>query len=175
MAKPMKKLIQEFRDFITRGNAIDLAIGLIIGSAFSAVVNSIVDNLLMPPFGLVLGNVNFQDLFIVLRQGEQPLPPNSTLEIAKELGAVTFNYGQFITDLISFLLLGLGVFLIVRGINRLNAKMTEIREKVLEQEKASEEATEKDCPFCQKGIPIKATRCPFCTSQLETVEEDKFE
>jgi large conductance mechanosensitive channel len=135
----MKTLVQEFRDFITRGNAIDLAVGLIIGSAFSAVVNSIVDNLLMPPFGLILGNVNFQDLFIVLRQGEQPLPVNATLDIARELGAVTFNYGQFLTDLISFLLLGLGVFLIVRGINRLNTKMSEIKEKMLEEEKSSEE------------------------------------
>lgn len=171
----MKKLVQEFRDFVTRGNAIDLAVGLIIGSAFSAVVNSIVDNLLMPPFGLVLGNVNFQDLFIVLRQGEQPLPVNATLDIARELGAVTFNYGQFLTDLISFLLLGLGVFLIVRGINQLNAKTSKIKGKILEEEKSSEEVTEKDCSYCQKRISIKASRCPYCTSQLETVKEGELE
>ena len=171
----MKKLFQEFQEFITRGNALDLAIGIIIGSAFSAVVNSIVDNLLMPPFGLILGNVDFQDLFIVLRQGDQTLPPNATLEMAKELGAVTFNYGQFITDLISFLLLGLGVFLIVRGINKLNAKMSYIKEKVRDEEIASEEATEKDCPFCLKLIPIKAIRCPYCTSQLNQEPEDRLE
>lgn len=171
----MKKLVQEFKEFITRGNAIDLAIGIIIGTAFSAVVNSIVDNLLMPPFALILGNVNFQNRFVVLRQGEQTLPPNATLEIAKELGAVTFNYGQFITDLISFILLGLGVFLIVRGINRLSAKMSKIKEKVLEEEKVSEEVVEKDCSFCQKSIPVKATRCPYCTSQLETGLDDKLE
>lgn len=171
----MKKLIQEFRDFITRGNAIDLAVGLIIGSAFSAVVNSIVDNLLMPPFGLILGNVNFRDLFIVLRQGEQPLPTNATLDVARELGAVTFNYGQFLTDLISFLLLGLGVFLIVRGINRLNSKVSDIKEKMLEEQQTSEDATEKDCPYCDKAIPIKASRCPFCTSQLETAVEGELE
>lgn len=171
----MKNLIQEFRDFITRGNAIDLAIGIIIGSAFSAVVNSIVDNLLMPPFGVILGNVDFQDLFIVLRQGEQALPPNSTLEMAKEVGAVTWNYGQFLTDLISFLLLGLGVFLIVRGINKLNKKMSEIKESTLKEEKETEEQTEKDCPFCQKLIPINAIRCPYCTSQLGDASEVKFE
>ena len=171
----MKNLIQEFKEFITRGNAIDLAIGIIIGTAFSAVVNSIVDNLLMPPFALILGNVNFQNLFVVLRQGEQTLPPNATLEVAKELGAVTFNYGQFITDLISFLLLGLGVFLIVRGINRLNAKMSAIKGKVHAGERATEEAAEKDCPFCQKSIPVQATRCPYCTSQLQTGIEDNLE
>jgi large conductance mechanosensitive channel len=162
----MKKLIQEFRDFITRGNAIDLAIGIIIGSAFSAVVNSIVDNLLMPPFGLILGNVDFQDLYILLREGEQALPPNATLQMAKEVGAVTFNYGQFITDLISFLLLGLGVFLIVRGINKLNA----LKEKMIDEEKATTEETEKDCPYCHKRIPIQASRCPYCTSQLDQAQ-----
>ena len=171
----MKKLFQEFRGFITRGNAIDLAIGIIIGSAFSAVVNSIVDNLLMPPFGLILGNVNFQDLFIVLRQGEQALPANATLEIAREMGAVTFNYGQFITDFISFLLLGLGVFLIVRGINKLNTKMSQVKEKMLAEEKAVVEATEKDCPFCQKSISVKATRCPYCTSSLGQGPEGRLE
>ena len=171
----MKKLFQEFKDFITRGNAIDLAIGIIIGSAFSAVVNSIVDNLLMPPFGLLLGNVDFQNLFIVLRQGEQSLPPNPTLEMAKELGAVTFNYGQFITDLISFLLLGLGVFLLVRAINKLNKKMETLKEKVITDERAIEEPSEKDCPFCQLSIPIKAVRCPHCTSPLDALPEIKLE
>jgi large conductance mechanosensitive channel len=165
----MKKLVQEFKEFITRGNAIDLAIGIIIGSAFSAVVNSIVDNLLMPPFGLLLGNVDFKNLFVVLRQGEQALPPNPTLEMAKELGAVTFNYGQFITDLISFLLLGLGVFLIVRAINRLNSKMETLKHKILTEDKAIEESTEKDCPFCQLSIPIKAVKCPYCTSTLNAL------
>jgi len=171
----MKKIFQEFRDFITRGNAIDLAIGIIIGSAFSTVVNSIVDNLFMPPFGLILGSANFQDLFIVLRQGEQQLPPNATLAMAKELGYVTFNYGQFLTDLLSFLLLGLGVFLIVKGINKFNAKMSALKEKVLKVEEAKEEPTEKECPFCHKDIPIKASRCPFCTSQLDPHQEGAIE
>lgn len=161
----MKKLFKEFQEFISRGSAIDLAIGIIIGGAFSAVVNSIVDNLLMPPLGLLLGNVDFQDLFIVLRQSEQALPPNPTLEMAKEVGAVTFNYGQFLTDLLSFIILGFGVFLIVKAINKLRAA------KDADEDQETQEPTEKDCPYCQKSIPVKATRCPFCTSQLTEAEE----
>ncbi len=159
----MKQLFKEFQDFISRGNAIDLAIGIIIGSAFSAVVNSIVDNLLMPPLGLLLGNADVKDLFIVIRQGEQALPQNPTLEMAKEVGAVTFNYGQFLTDLISFIILGFGVFLIVKAINKLNA----VKDGGVNEEQEAEEPTEKDCPYCQKPIPFKATRCPYCTSQLK--------
>ena len=151
----MKKLFEEFKDFIIKGNAMDLAIGIIIGAAFSVVVNSIVDNLLMPPLGLLLGKVKFQDLFIVLRQGEQALPPNATLEMARELGAVTFNYGQFLTDVVSFILLGLGVFLIIKGINKLKR-----------EPEVQAEPIDKDCPYCLQSIPIKATRCPHCTSQL---------
>lgn len=163
----MKKLTQEFRDFIVRGNAIDLAIGIIIGSAFSAVVNSIVENLMMPPFGLLLGQVDFQDLFILLRQGEQVLPENATLEMARDVGAVTFNYGLFLTDLVSFILLGFGVFLIVRGINKIHQKANKVKERTVGKEPKVEEHTEKDCPFCLKTISIKATRCPFCTSKIE--------
>lgn len=162
----MKKLFQEFKDFILQGNAIDLAIGLIIGSAFGAVVNSIVNNLLMPPLGLLLGNVDFSDLYIVLRQGDQVLPPNATLTVAQEVGAVTFNYGQFLTDLISFILLGIGVFLIVRAINRLNEQARAVKEQLADEEEVAE-PTEKECPYCHKEISIKASRCPYCTSQLE--------
>lgn len=156
----MKKVFADFRDFITRGNVIDLAIGIIIGSAFSTVVNSVVNNLMMPPLGLLLGSVNFQDLFIILKQGESPLPSGATLQMAKDVGAVTFNYGQFVTDVISFLLLALGVFLIVKGLKAIENKV---------KKPAAEEPvpTEKDCPFCLKSIPIKATRCPYCTSHLE--------
>lgn len=157
----MKKTIQDFKGFISRGNVIDLAIGIIIGSAFSSVVNSIVNNIMMPPLGLLLGNVNFQDLFIILKQGEEPLPSDATLRMAREVGAVTFNYGQFLTDLINFLILALGVFFIVKGIKSLEngVKKTE--------DKKEETPTEKNCPFCQRAIPINAVRCPFCTSHLE--------
>lgn len=157
----MKKLFKDFQEFITRGNVIDLAIGIIIGSAFSSVVNSVVNNLLMPPLGLLIGNVDFQNLFIVLKQGQSALPAGATLQMAQDAGAVTLNYGQFVTDLISFLLLALGVFLIVKGISALREKL----EGSKEEEKSA--PTEKDCPFCYKSIPIEATRCPFCTSHLE--------
>jgi len=153
----LKNLFQDFKDFIMKGNVIDLAIGVIIGSAFGAVITSVVDNLLMPSLGLLLGGADFKDLFVVLKQGEQALQPGATLEMAREIGAVTLNYGQFITDIINFLLLALGVFLIIKGINAL--------QKSKEEEPA--EPTEKDCPFCHKVIPIQATRCPFCTSELD--------
>ena len=157
----MKKLINDFKDFISQGNVVDLAIGIIIGSAFSTIVNSVVENLLMPPLGLLLGNVDFTDLYIVLKQGEQKLPPGTALQMARDAGAVTFNYGQFLTDLVSFLILALGVFFIVKGINSL-------QENIKKPEAAEGEApTEKECPFCQKVIPINASRCPYCTSHLE--------
>ncbi|MBG0783741.1 MAG: large conductance mechanosensitive channel protein MscL [Anaerolineaceae bacterium] len=158
----MKKLFNEFKDFISRGNVIDLAIGIIIGSAFSTLVNSIVTNLMMPPFGLLLGNVNFQDLFVILKQGETTLPAGATLQMARDAGAVTLNYGQFITDVISFLLLALGVFLIVKVITKLKTAV----EKPAAESPA--EPQEKECPFCFTQIPQKATRCPNCTSQLES-------
>lgn len=157
----MKKMFTEFKEFISRGNVIDLAIGIIIGAAFSTLVNSIVTNLLMPPFGLLLGNVNFQDLFIVLKQGETTLPAGSTLQMARDVGAVTWNYGQFITDLISFLLLALGVFLIIKAITKFKAAV--VKQPGDEPAKPAE----KECPFCFTIIPNKAVRCPNCTSQLE--------
>lgn len=156
----MKKLFKAFRDFVMRGSVIDLAIGIIIGSAFSALVNSVVNNLLMPPLGLLIGNVDFKDLFIVLRRGQDALPAGATLQMAQEAGAVTFNYGQFLTDLISFLLLALGVFLIIKGINAVEEGLNE------PETDPTAEPAEKDCPYCYQSIPIEATRCPFCTSQL---------
>jgi large conductance mechanosensitive channel len=155
-SQAVKKLFKDFRDFIARGNVIDLAVGIIIGSAFSTVVNSVVENLLMPPLGLLFGNVDFQDLFLVLRPGEAPLPAGATLEMAREAGAVTLNYGQFITDLISFLILALGVFIIIKAIQSVQKPEPEVKQ----------EPTEKDCPFCHKSIPIKANRCPYCTTHL---------
>jgi large conductance mechanosensitive channel len=157
----MKKLFKDFKDFISKGNVIDLAVGVIIGGAFSTIVNSVVDNLMMPPIGLLFGNADFSDLFIVLKQGSEALPEGATLEMASEVGAVTFNYGQFITDVISFLLLALGVFLMVKGIKSLQRKAEK------EKEEKPVEKTEKVCPFCKKSIPIEAVRCPYCTSELE--------
>lgn len=162
----MKKLFKDFKDFISRGNMIDLAVGIIIGAAFSSVVNSIVNNLLMPPLGLLFGNTDFSDLFVILRKGTEELPAGATLEQAAEVGAVTLNYGQFITDLFSFLLLAVGVFLIVKAFQRL-------QNSVKKPEDEKKEPEEKTCPYCQKSISIKASRCPFCTSTLEATTSEK--
>lgn len=162
----MKKLFKDFKDFISRGNMIDLAVGIIIGAAFSSVVNSIVNNLLMPPLGLLFGNTDFSDLFVILRKGTEELPAGATLEKAAEVGAVTLNYGQFITDLISFLLLAVGVFLIVKAFQKL-------QNSVKKPDDEMEEPEEKTCPYCQKSISIKASRCPFCTSTLETTPSEE--
>jgi len=163
----MKKLFAEFKEFITRGNVLDLAIGIIIGSAFGTIVKSVVENLMMPPLGLLFGNADFTNLYIVLRQGAEALPSGATLQMARDAGAVTFNYGQFLTDLISFLILALGVFLIVKGINSL-------AKSVKEPDVSEEETpTEKECPHCLKPIPIKASRCPYCTSHLEETFGDE--
>jgi large conductance mechanosensitive channel len=166
----MKKVFQDFRDFILRGNVLDLAIGVIIGAAFSAVVNSLVNNLLMPPIGLVVGNVDFQDLFLILKQGETALPPDATLQAAKEAGAVTWNYGLFITDVISFLIIALCIFFIVRSIKNVEER---IRARAKSGKEVEEEPKEKACPFCTKIIAIDATRCPFCTSHLETAQTNE--
>ena len=157
----MKKLLTDFRDFIARGDVMDLAIGIIIGSAFSSIVNSIVNNLLMPPLGLLIGNVDFQDLFIILKQGQSPLPAEATLQMAKDAGAVTFNYGQFLTDVISFLILAFIIFLMVKSLQTLKTKVAKPEG---EEDTAP---TEKECPYCLKSIDINATRCPYCTSTLE--------
>jgi len=141
---------KEFKNFIMRGNAIDLAIGIIIGVAFSAIVNSLVNDIIMPPIGLALGKVDFINLFAVLREGSIP-GPYLSLEAAKSAGAVTLNYGFFINTIISFLLIALVLFFIIKAINN---------------SKKKEAASTKNCPFCFTAIDIKATRCPNCTSEL---------
>lgn len=157
----MEKFLNNFRKFAMRGNLIDMAVGIIIGSAFSTVVKSLVDDIIMPPIGLVLGNVDFADLFLVLREGNQGLPPYATVEAAQQAGAVTLNYGMFINNAVIFLIVALAVFLLVRAVNRLEDVIAS------EEEEASVAPQEKDCPYCYKVIPVEATRCPFCTSQLE--------
>jgi large conductance mechanosensitive channel len=151
----------EFRKFIMRGNVIDLAVGLIIGAAFGAIVSSLVDDIIMPPIGLLLGNVNFNDLLIVLKPGDPP-PPYLTLEAAQAAGAVTINYGRFLNQVITFLVVGVAVFFLVRAVNRMYDLVRARPEKV--------DPTTKECPYCAQVIPVKASRCPFCTSQLETMK-----
>lgn len=141
----------EFKKFLQRGNVIDLAVGIVIGGAFSNIVSSLVDDVIMPPVGLLLGKVDFSALYINLSSGSY-----ESLARAKEAGAATINYGLFISTIIDFLLIALVIFLLIRQINRLQEK----------GKKKKGEPTTKDCPYCFRTIPIKATRCPECTSDL---------
>ena len=149
-------MLKEFRDFAMRGNAIDMAVGIIIGSAFGAIVNSLVNDILMPPIGLLLGDVDFTDLFITLKAGDTA-GPFATLADAQAAGVVTLNYGVFVNAIVSFLIVALAMFLLIRTINRLQPK----------EEAAPAAPEEASCPFCTLQIPIEAVRCPHCTSQLK--------
>lgn len=148
-------MLKEFRTFAVKGNVVDLAVGIIIGGAFGTIAKSLVDDVLMPPIGLLLGGVDFADLFVLLRAGSPPGPYASLAE-AQAAGAVTVNYGQFINNVITFLIVAWAVFFLVRAINRLKGH----------DEEAPAAPTEKACPYCRRAIPIEASRCPECTSQL---------
>jgi len=144
-------MLKEFKEFIARGSVIDLAVGIIIGAAFGKIVTTLVEGVLMPPLGMVLGQVDFSSLFFVLdRSGELP----ASLVEAKERGVPVIAYGQLINDVIGFLIVGFAVFLLVRQVNRMKRPVPVAA------------ASTKDCPFCASAIPLKATRCPHCTSQL---------
>lgn len=145
---------KEFKEFILRGNVVDMAVGIIIGAAFGTIIKSLVDDVLMPPIGLLLGGVDFANFFVLLKAGA-PGGPYASLADAQAAGAVTINYGVFINAVISFLIVALVIFFLIRTMNRMRR-----------EEEATEEATTKECPFCLSTIPIKATRCPHCTSQL---------
>jgi len=147
---------KEFKEFAMRGNVVDMAVGIIIGAAFGTIVQSLVADMIMPPIGLLLGNMDFTDLFLILKEGAVP-EPYTTLADAQQAGAVTINYGLFITKIISFLIVSFSVFLLIRGINRLKRK----------EEALAAEPTTKECPHCLSSIPINATRCAFCTSELK--------
>jgi len=150
-------MLKEFREFILRGNMIDLAVGVIIGGVFNRVVQSLVNDIIMPPIGLLLGRVDFTNLFLLLRGGE-PAGPYATLADAQAAGAVVISYGIFINTLIALVITGFAVFLLVRAINRLRRQ---------QEAPAPAAPTTKLCPHCQTEIPIAATRCPNCTSQLK--------
>ena len=150
---------QDFKAFITRGNVIDMAVGIIIGIAFGAAVKSLVNDVIMPPIGLALGNVDFQNLFVVLKEGLS-LGPYATLADAQAAGAVTISYGLFVNAVVYLLIIAAVVFfLIVRPVARMQAL------KKVEEPAAP---TTKECPYCITAIPVKASRCPNCTSELKT-------
>jgi large conductance mechanosensitive channel len=148
-------VLREFREFALRGNVIDLAIGIIIGAAFGTIISSLVDDIIMPPIGLLLGGVRFEDLFLVLRPGD-PAAPYTTLVDAKAAGAVTVNYGVFVNRLVTFVIVLFAVFMIVRAINRLRRR-----------QQVAPDPTDRPCPFCAMPIPLRAVRCPHCTSAIE--------
>lgn len=147
---------KDFRDFIMRGNVVDLAVGVIIGAAFGAIVGSLVNDVIMPPIGLLLGNVDFTNLFVVLKAGTKAPAPYASLADAQAAGAVTVNYGLFITKLVTFLIIAFVVFMLVRSLAKLKR----------ETPAPAASPTTKDCPYCVSAVPLKATRCPACTSEL---------
>ena len=149
-------MFKEFKEFAMRGNVIDMAIGIIIGGAFGPIVGSMVSDILMPPIGLAMGNVDFSNLFILIKEGSKAAAPYASLADAKTAGAVTINYGMFINTVISFVIVAFAVFLLIRGLNRLQRKKEEV----------PTDPTTKDCPFCLSTIATKATKCPNCTSEV---------
>jgi large conductance mechanosensitive channel len=149
-------VIKEFREFIMRGNVMDMAVGIVIGAAFGTIVKSLVSDVIMPPIGLLLGNMDFANMFAVLKQGATP-GPYVSVAAAQAAGAVTLNFGVFVNTIINFVIVGFAIFLVVKGVNKLRR-----------QKPAPAAApTTKDCPFCFSKVPIKATRCPNCTSELK--------
>lgn len=150
----MGKFIQEFKKFAIQGNMLDMAVGMIIGAAFKDLVNSVVNDLIMPVISIFTGKVDFSNMFIALDGGEY-----ATLAAAQEVNAATFNYGMFITEIINFLILAFVIFMMVKWIGK-------IRTTIEKKDETPAAPTEKDCPYCMTKISIKATRCPHCTSQL---------
>jgi large conductance mechanosensitive channel len=149
-------MLEEFKKFAVKGNVIDMAVGIIIGAAFGAIIGSLVSDVLMPPIGLVLGNVDFSNLFLVLKEGKT-LSPYATIAAAKEAGAVTLNYGAFVNTIVNFLIIAFAIFFVVRAINNLKKK----------EEAPPAVPTTKDCPHCLSTIPIQAKKCGHCTSELK--------
>ena len=148
-------MLKEFKAFAIRGNVVDMAVGIIIGAAFGAIVKSLVDDVIMPPIGMLLGNVDFSNLFIVLKEGVAAAAPYASLADAKKAGAVTINYGVFVNSMISFAIVAFAVFLLIKNINK------------MKKDEAPAAPVTKECPYCASAIAIKATRCPHCTSELK--------
>ena len=149
-------MFKDFKEFIMRGNVIDMAVGIVIGAAFGVIIKSLVEDVIMPPIGLLLGNVDFTNLFMILKEGTIAGPYASLVD-AKKAGAVTINFGAFINTVISFLIIAFTIFLVIRNINKLRR----------EKEVPSPALTTKECPYCLSAVPIKATRCAYCTSELK--------
>jgi len=147
----------EFKAFVMRGNVMDLAVGVIIGAAFGAIVKSLVDDILMPPLGLLTGGLDFSNLMVVLKEGTKAAPPYATPAAAQEAGAVTLNYGTFINNLITFLIVAIAIFMVVKAVNK------------LQRQPAPPTPDTKPCPYCTMTVSLQASRCPHCTSDLKAL------
>src|SRR5262245_44937295 len=144
-------MLKEFREFIARGNVMDMAVGIIVGAAFGKIVASLVDDIVMPPIGLLVGGIDFSNLFLSLSGQTYP-----SLKAAKNVGAPTVNYGMFFNNIINFLIISFVIFMLVRMVNRLKR----------EEPAPAAAPTSRDCPYCLSSIPLKATRCAHCTSEV---------
>ncbi|HSB06374.1 MAG TPA: large-conductance mechanosensitive channel protein MscL [Thermodesulfobacteriota bacterium] len=149
-------MLKEFKEFAMKGNVLDMAVGIVIGAAFGTIIGSLVADVIMPPIGLLLGNVDFSNLFLVLKEGKVA-GPYASLAAAKAAGAVSMNIGVFINTIINFIILAFAIFLLIRSVNQLKRK----------EQAPPVVPTTKDCPHCLTAIPMKATRCPHCTSELK--------
>ena len=174
----MSKFVDEFKKFSIRGNVIDMAVGIIVGGAFTTIVNSLVADVIMPPMGLLTGDVDLTNFFLVLKQGN-PVGPYLTIAEAQAAGAVTLRYGLFLTKITSFVIIAIAMFFLIRGINRLK-ELDLTRAQEAEATAAATAPAEptpppapttKECPYCLSTVPIRATRCPHCTSELELPPE----
>jgi len=150
-------MMKEFKDFAMKGNVVDMAVGIVIGGAFGTIIKSMVDDVLMPPIGLLLGGVDFSNIFVLLKDGAKAAAPYAGLADAKAAGAVTINFGLFFNAVISFLIVAFAIFLLIRGMNAMRRQ----------QEGPPAAPTTKECPFCFSAIAIKASRCPQCTSEIK--------
>jgi large conductance mechanosensitive channel len=150
-------MLKEFKEFAMKGNVLDMAVGIVIGAAFGLIIASLVADVIMPPIGLLLGNIDFANIFTVLREGKVA-GPYATPAAAKAAGAVTVNWGIFINTIINFVIVAFAIFLLVKGVNKMRR----------EQPVPCAEPTTKECPYCLSLVPLKATRCPQCTSEITT-------
>lgn len=154
----MKQILLEFKKFAMRGNVMDMAVGIIIGAAFGKIVDSFVKDVIMPPISLALSKVDFANLFFVLKDGAKVAGPYESLEMAQAAGAVTMNVGSFLNALISFIIVAVAVFMLIKAMNTLQAK--------LERQERVEAPTTKECPYCLSKIPLGAVKCSHCTADL---------
>ena len=149
-------MLKEFKEFVMKGNMLDMAVGIVIGAAFGLIITSLVADVIMPPIGLLLGGIDFSNIFSVLKEGKTA-GPYATVAAAKAAGAVTMNWGVFFNTIINFLIVAFAIFLLVKGVNKMRR----------EKEAPPAAPTTKDCPYCLSAVPLKATRCAHCTSELK--------